>query len=110
MANAAADPSRARARSRVEKDVDSHELGARGAHVRPVCPFEVIRRALRYSELAISLQRTCPYNQDVLALIDDARGAIRSLEHQADMIAGLRMSGSDIDQSVRELLAAMGSP
>jgi hypothetical protein len=62
------------------------------------------------AELAISLQPTCPYNQDVLALIDDARDAIRSLEHQADMIVGLRMSGSDTDQLVRELLVAMGSP
>jgi hypothetical protein len=110
MVDAAAEISRALARSRVGKDTDSQELGAGGAHVPPVFPFGVIRRALRYSELAISLQPTCPYNQDVLVLIDDARDAIRSLEHQADMIAGLRMSGSDIDQLARELLVAMGSP
>jgi hypothetical protein len=110
MVNAAAKISRAVARSRVGKGTDSQELGAGGARVPSVFPFEMIRRALRYSELAISLQPTCPYNQDVLALIDNARGAILSLEHQADMIAGLRMSGSDTGQLMRELLVAMGSP
>jgi hypothetical protein len=110
MVNAAAKISRAVARSRVGKDTDSQELGPGGARVPPVSLFEVIRRAPRYSDLAIGLQPTCPYNQGVLALIDDARGAIRSLEGQADMIPGLRMSGSDIDQLIRELLAAMGAP
>jgi hypothetical protein len=110
MASATAKTSRAIARARVGKAVDSQELSAGGARVRPVFSLELIRRALRHAELSISLQPPSPYNRDVLVNIDEARSAIRSLERLADMVAGQRMAAADIDQSVRELLDALGAP
>lgn len=96
MAHAAAKTSRARARARVEKPEDSPLVVAGGLQTSPVFPLEVIRRALRHTELSISLQSPSPYNQDVLAVIDEARSSIRSLERLADGVAR-RMAAGDTD-------------
>jgi hypothetical protein len=110
MASAAGDSTRANARSRVEKTRSSQQVTAGVASVPPVFALELIRRALRNSELSITLQPPSPYSRDVLALIDEARSAIRAIEQAADRIAALRMSGGDIDQLVHELLDLLGAP
>jgi hypothetical protein len=110
MAHAAAKTSRARARARVQKPADSQLVVTGGRQTPPVFPLDVIRRALRHAELSISLQPSSPYNQDVLAFIDEARSAIRSLERLADSVAAQRMAATDTAQSVGELLDALGSP
>jgi hypothetical protein len=110
MAHAAAKTSRARARARVEKPEDSQLVVAGGGQTPPVFALEVIRRALRHAELSIGLQPPSSYNQDVLAIIDEARSSIRSLERLADGVAAQRMAAADTDQPVRELLNALGSP
>jgi hypothetical protein len=110
MAHAAAKTSRARARARVEKPADSQLVVAGGGRTPSVFRLEVIRRALRHAELSISLQPSSPYNQDVLAFIDEARSAIRSLERLADGVAAQRMAAADTTQSVGELLDELGSP
>jgi hypothetical protein len=110
MASAAAKISRAKARARVEKPESSQLVVAGGAQTAPVFPLDMIRRTLRHAELSISLQVPSPYNRDVLVIIDEARSAIRSLEQLADAVAAGRMAATDTDQSVRELLDALGSP
>jgi hypothetical protein len=110
MTRAKREPTRLRARVRVGKADYPEQLGTGGAQVPSVSPLEMIRRALCHAELSISLQPPAPYARDVLALMDEARTAIRVLEQAADRVASQRMAAADTDQAVRELLAALGAP
>jgi hypothetical protein len=110
MASASAKTSRAKACARVEKPESSQLVVTGGTQTAPVFPLEMIRRTLRHAELSISLQAPSPYNRDVLVIINEALSAIRSLEQLADAVAARRIAAADTDQSVRQLLDALGSP